>query len=439
MRDLFLLAALLAIAPLTLRSPIIGLLAWIWISLMNPQREVYTFLNAFPLNMVVTVLTALAWAASKERKVVPANLFVVAMIAFAGWTCITTLLALDRPTAYVLWERTMKTIILVLAVATLANTKARIQAVIWAVVVSLGYYAVKGGGFVLVTGGRHAVLGPAASQIEDNNALGLALLVLLPLINYLRMSSGVRFTRFGALGAMGLTLVAVIGTYSRGALLGLGAVLVTLAMRSRIGLVMLLAGALLSTSIVSALPPAWINRMSTIQTADSDESFNGRLAAWKTSLAIAEARPLIGGGFSSVKVKQVVDEFQVPGGLKAPRAAHSIYFEVLGDHGFMGFALYALAIAAAWINTMVALSAARGRPDLAWATQLGRMLQVSMVAYLVSGAALSMAYYDGTLIILALTVALVQVVRAPTAEMIATTTGPKWKQPANQNPVDLAA
>lgn len=439
MRDLFLLAALLAIVPLTFRAPIIGLLAWIWISLMNPQREVYSFLNAFQLNLVVTVLTAAAWAASKERKVVPANPFIVLILIFAGWTCVTTFFALDRPSAYEMWARTMKTIILILAVATLANTKARVQAVVWAVVISLGYYAVKGGGFVLVTGGRHAVLGPANSQISDNNTVGLAMLVLLPLINYVRMTSRVQFTRLGALGAMVLTLAAIIGTYSRGAFLGLGAVVATMAMRSRFGLVLLLTGALLSTSIVSALPPAWVNRMSSIQSADSDESFTGRLSAWRTSFAIAKARPLIGGGFSSVKIKQVIEEFHPPGGLKRPRAAHSIYFEVLGDHGFVGFGLYYLAVVAAWINTMVALNAAKGRPDLAWATHLGRMLQVSMVAYLVGGAALSMAYYDGTLIILALTVSLVQAVRSPTAEMIAAASGPKWKQPSNRRPVDLAA
>src|ERR1700751_946033 len=124
MRDLFLLAAILAIVPLTFRAPIVGLLAWIWISLMNPQREVYSFLNAFQLNLVVTVLTAVAWAASKERKVVPANPFIVLILIFAGWTCITTFFALDRPSAYEMWVRTMKTFVLVLAVATLANTKA---------------------------------------------------------------------------------------------------------------------------------------------------------------------------------------------------------------------------------------------------------------------------------------------------------------------------
>ena len=113
---------------------------------------------------------------------------VVSLMLFAAWTCVTTAVALDPPSAYVLWDRTIKSIVLALAVVTLANSKGRIQAVTWMVVVSLGYYAVKGGGFTLLTAGQNRVFGPPDSQINDNNTLGLALLMVLPLVNYLRAS-----------------------------------------------------------------------------------------------------------------------------------------------------------------------------------------------------------------------------------------------------------
>lgn len=436
MRDLILLAALMPVVPLTFRFPIIGVLAWIWITLMNPHREVYGFLFGSPLNLPIALLTAVAWLFSRERKSLPLNAFTVALLAFTAWTGLTTALALDPAYSYKLFDRTLKTIILVLMVIMLANTKARIQLVVWAVVISIGYFAVKGGGFVLATAGQNRVFGPEASQIEDNNALGLALLVILPLINYLRMTSRVRVTRFGALGAMGLTLIAIIGTYSRGALVGLAAVAGVMAMRSRFGLVLLLVGGLVATTLPSFMPPAWLNRMSSIQEYDQDNSFNDRVAAWRTSWVIARERPAIGGGFSAVKLDKVVEEFHSPSSLTRGRAAHSIYFEVLGDHGFIGLGLYLIILAAAFGNTILVLNTARNRPDLDWAKHLARMLQVSMAAFVVSGAALSMAYYDGVLLVLGLTAALASVARQPATQELAARAGPKWKQaPAS----DIAA
>ena len=101
---------------------------------------------------------------------------------------------------------------------------------------------------------------------------------------------------------------------------------------------------------------------------------------------------MIGGGFSAVNLDEVAQAFQSPGSLKAGKAAHSIYFEVLGDHGFVGLALYLLILAAAWFNTFTVLRLTRGRPDLDWANRLARTLQVSMIGFLIGGAALSMAY-----------------------------------------------
>ena len=179
------MAVLLGVLPLIFRAPIVGVLVWIWIALMNPQRQVDGFLHGFELNVIVAAITAIAWLASKERKFVPANAFTVSLLVFAAWTGFTTANALDRAFSYELWDRTMKSVILVMLIIMIVNTKARIQAMLWIVVLSLGYYGVKGGGFAVLTGGREHVYGPEQTMIEDNNALGLALIFILPLLDYL--------------------------------------------------------------------------------------------------------------------------------------------------------------------------------------------------------------------------------------------------------------
>lgn len=429
MRDLVLLAALLGITPLIFRAPIIGVLTWIWLSLMNPQREVYGFLAGFGLNFYVAAITIAAWAMSKERKLAPPNLATVALVAFGAWTCVTTYYALDVDYSAVLLDRTLKTIALCLVITLAATTKSRMQGVLWMIAVSLGYYAVKGGGFVVLTGGTHRVFGPDESMIEDNNSLGLALVMLLPLLNYLRVTSERLLVRLGLLAVMALNFVAIIGTYSRGALVALAAAIVVTALRSRSGAAMLVIGALIVGGLVQFMPDSWTERMASIQTYEEDASFAGRTAAWRTSVNIANER-LLGGGFSAVDLDEVAERFYSPGALTDGRAAHSIYFQVIGDHGYIGLALYVLMLGAAVLNTVMVLGLTRDRPELDWANHLARALQVSMAAFLVGGAALSMAYYDGFLILLMLSGALLYVVRQPVR--VASTTGaePAWKQVA---------
>lgn len=419
------LCALLAVCPLILRAPQIGIIAWIWVTLLNPQREVYGFLSGFNFNFYITMLTALGWLVSREKKIVPFNPLAGLLILFGIWACVTTYFALQPSYSQVILERTLKSIVLTIAIITLANRKARIQSVVWILVIALGYYAVKGGGFVLLTGGSHHVYGPANTMIEDNNALGLALVMLLPLLNYLRVTSTVRLTSTAAMAAMGLTLVAIVGTYSRGALLSLAACGVAYAIKSRSGFIPLLLGGMLAISLPSLVPSGWFDRMSTIQSYNEDASFEGRIAAWKTSMEIVRQRPLTGGGFSSTDLDWVVRSFHVPGSLEAGKAAHSIYFEVLGDTGIIGLMLYLLLVASAWFNASYVLSVTRGQPDLDWANKLARMIQISMVGYMIGGAALSMAYYDGFLVMLAVTAALALTVRQPSLQP-AGARRPRW-------------
>ncbi|HEY1928580.1 MAG TPA: putative O-glycosylation ligase, exosortase A system-associated [Caulobacteraceae bacterium] len=410
MRDLVLFAGLLVLLPLLLRNAFIGVLAWIWISLMNPQREVYGLLANFQLNVCVAVLTLLVWALSREQKALPADGFVVFVVLFSLWSCVCTYLALDRQFSLPLWERTMKTMALVLAVAMLARSPARIQAVLWMVVASIGFYAVKGAGFVVLTAGRQKVFGPADSMIADNNNLGLALVVLLPLIGYLRAVSRGALARMAALAMIVLSVVAILGTYSRGALVALIAMASFHALRSRTGMILLAVGAVLAAGLPAIAPASWRDRMATIGHYKEDASFQGRVAAWRTSVDIAKARPLVGGGFAAVESDKVAKLFSSAGSLEHGKAAHSIYFEVLGDTGFVGLALYLAALGSAAVNTVLVLQFAKSRPELDWAKKLARALQTALVAILVGGSALSMAYYDGFLVILALSSCLLWVV-----------------------------
>ena len=81
-------------------------------------------------------------------------------------------------------------------------------------------------------------------------------------------------------------------------------------------------------------------------------------------------------------------------GSRSSLAAHSIYFSVLGEHGWMGLFLFLLILFIAWQTASWIIRQAKGNAELEWLIHLSRMLQVSLVAYCVGGAFLSLSYYD---------------------------------------------
>jgi hypothetical protein len=88
---------------------------------------------------------------------------------------------------------------------------------------------------------------------------------------------------------------------------------------------------------------------------------------------------------------------------------------VLGEHGFIGLGIYLLICAVCWRNLQRVRKLTAEKGEVKWAHDLGFALQVSMVGFLVGGAALPMAYYDGFFTLLAMTTALLRLVQTAAA------------------------
>lgn len=414
MRDIILVLALFSMVPLMLRFPFAGVLVWGWLSLMNPHREVYGFALGQPFNAAIAFLTLMAWAFSKERKAWPNDRLPWMLLALGVWMSFNSMFAPDPDWSWPLWDRTMKILMFVLLLAATAVTKARIHATIWVMVVSLGYFGVKGGVFTIITAGANKVFGPENTIISDNNHLALAIVMLLPLVNYLRMHTGHRLIRLGLGAAMALQVLTVLGSYSRGGMVALAVTAGFFWLRSKHKVGLLIAGGLVIATGLSLMPPAFFQRMDTIQNATEDESFRGRLVSWEVCTRYAIDHFPLGAGFSGTERKPVYNSY-FPG--ETTHAAHSIYFQVLGEHGLPGLILYLLVILRGFLNCRIVIRQTRDRPGYAWAHELANMAGVSLLAFCTGGAALSMAYYDGFLILLVLT----SVLRKMTAPVAART------------------
>ena len=116
----------------------------------------------------------------------------------------------------------------------------------------------------------------------------------------------------------------------------------------------------------------------------------GRINAWKMAYNLACDR-FFGGGFEIYDRTVFALYAPMPDDV---HAAHSIYFQALGEHGFMGLGLYILLAVLTWRKAAWILKATTGMDEFKWAANLARMIQVSMVGFAVGGAFLSLLYYD---------------------------------------------
>lgn len=390
MRDLLITLIVFGSIPFILRRPYIGILMWSWLSYMNPHRLAYGFAYDMPFAQVIAITIFMAFIFNKDRQSIPFSGTVVVWVLFLIWASLTTYFAIYPDFAAEQYIRIIKIQIFTFLTMALITNQDRINKLIWVIALSIGFYSIKGGIFTIMTGGSFRVWGPAGSFIEDNNELALACLMVIPLMYYLMVQLNNRWFKYAMGGAIFLSLASVIGSQSRGALIAIAAVLGFYWLKTKSKFV----SAFVILFIVAAgwnfMPTSWHERMDTIGNYEEDASAMGRINAWIYSINIANDR-LLGGGFSSWSTNTYA--------VYSPDAelvvvAHSIYFNVLADHGWIGLILFLLVLIFTWNNLSRIIKRTRGDPVMSQQNLLARMLQISFIAYLTGGAFLSLSYFD---------------------------------------------
>jgi probable O-glycosylation ligase (exosortase A-associated) len=408
MRDLLVALLVFGSVPFTLVRPYIGILVWTWLSLMSPHRMTYGFAYDLRVAMIVGVTTIAAWLFSREPKRPPLSAPVVLLFLFMVWISVCTVFAINQDAAFMKWNQVIKILAMTFVAMCMLQDRERINQMVWVMAVSLGFYGFRGGIFTVLTGGNYRVWGPPETFIEDNNQLALALVMILPLIWYLYTNAKQRWVQLGLLGAAGCTAVAIAGTYSRGGALGLAIILGYLWLKSRYKVVTFIAAVVVVVGALAFLPEQWYGRMNTIQNYDQDMSVRGRFDAWTFAWRLALERPITGGGFSVFYDGPLFMRL-VPEAITF-RNAHSIYFEVLGESGFVGLGLFILLGLSSLLTAASIIRLTRKKPEFDWARNLAAMCQVSLVGYASAGAFLNLGFFDLYYYIIALVVVVKAVV-----------------------------
>jgi probable O-glycosylation ligase (exosortase A-associated) len=397
-RDLVVAITILSSLPFCFLQPWIGVLVWSWIGYMNPHRLTWDFAYHQPWAMMVAIatLTGLLFA-GRDRKPVPRTAAVYLLIALWAVFVVSTFGAFEPKDAWDQLDKVSKILLITFVTMVLFRDPVKIRYLLYVIALSIGFFGLKGGIWALATGGGNMVLGPPESFIAGNTEIGLAIIMVIPLLLLLSRHEPRHWARVGLRVMMGFSVVAVLFTYSRGAVLGLGVILPLMFLKSRMRMLILplaLVAALFGQAVVeSVFPERWLARMGTVQTYERDRSANMRLNSWIVSFRLARDYPFFGAGFrpfsAAVYLTYSPDEKW-----NTLQDSHSIYFQVMAEHGFVGFGLYVGVIAATLLALRGIMWRTRRRPALKFYFDCAQMIEVSLLGFLTAGAFLSMSYFD---------------------------------------------
>ena len=409
MRDYLLLAIVFAGVPISIFRPWIGILYYYWIGIMNPHQLTWGIANQFSVAQYIAIATLLGFLFCKDQKNLRLGLLGTLLVLFCVQFTLTTVTAVEPIAARLEWQRSAKIFLMTIVMIPLMRDPKRLRYLFMVVVGSLAFFGVKGGIFTL-RGGRGHVWGPENSFIYGNNEIGLALNMILPFLFFLGLYESRRWLRYLYFGSFFSSIFAVIGTNSRGALLGLMAAMVATVTtcifatnKRAIGIVLTVVCLAAGLQFASQ---EWMDRMSTIENYEEDGSAMGRINAWWVAYRLALDRPFVGGGFGAFTPEMFYKYAPEP---EDHHDVHSIYFEVLGEQGFVGLFIFT-SILLVTFKTLLKLSRiSRQIPGLEWMRKYALMLGCGIFSYMVNGLTLGLAYFDLFWLYISMTICMKQI------------------------------
>lgn len=403
MRDAVLMAITLICSLVALRRPFVGLVAFISYGLLAPQALTWSFALAFPHSAVIALCTIIGFVVTSERKKVPASREVVLLLALWGLFGVSTIFAIEPDSAAVKLVWVSKILLMVFLSMALINDEERIHVVLRAIALSLGFYALKGAFFFLRTGGEGMVEAPEGSFLSANNSLGAALVINLPIAYYLLRLEVNPWFRWVLKIIVGATYVAVLGTFSRGAWVALGAVTAFILLKTERKLIVVAIGSLVMMVAVVLLPDfssissdRLSSRMQTFENIEEENSAQQRFWNWEFCKRVGLEHPFSGGGFDYYSLDayaRYYPEFLTkwPGKVWS---CHSSWLTIWGEHGIPAFCVWVGLLLSAFMSIRWIRLQIRREKGLAWFRPLPSMLEASFIGFAVAGSFVDFAYFD---------------------------------------------
>lgn len=411
MRDLAFIAFLGALFGLGFRRPFLFVLTYVYIDIVSPQRLTYLLLNSVPISLIAVSLAVGSWLLFDDKRDVrlaPRQGLILLLLVYCGATTLTADFPVD---AVGKWEWVWKALAFAIFLPLTLRTKLRIEALLLFMILSASSIVIVGGIKTLASGGGYGELNLMVSNnsgLYEGSIISTVAICIIPLILW--------FTRHGTIfkpdwrvkifcyALVFACLLIPVGTSARTGLLCIGLLALLMLRDAKRRLIFLALIAAAPVVALPFLPQSFLARMDTIRTYKGDSSASTRVAVWQWTIDYAKTHPF-GGGFEAYRGNHVrYDRIVVEGDknnqvikraleVDKSRAYHSSYFEMLGEQGYPGLALWLL-INLIGVVRMEVLRwrYLRGDPETLWAGQLASGLQMAHLIYMLGGAFVGIAF-----------------------------------------------
>ncbi len=413
MLNLFLTAFVAAFLAAGVRRPFLFVLAFAYIDIVAPQKVSWGFLQMIPISLIAFVGAVTSWAVAENKDGIrfsPRQFVLLLLLIYCGLTTRTA----DFPEdALEKWTWVWKALVFAMFLPLTLRTRLRIEAFTLIMVLSVGVIVIGGGIKTLAGGGGYGEL-----KLLVNDNTGLYEGSIISTVAVCVMPLALWLARYGtifkpgwlvwlfALGICFSCLLMPVGTQARTGLICV-AVLGLMMLRS-VKRPMLYIGAMTGLALIAIplLPQSFTERMNTIRNHQSDQSASTRVAVWKWTIEYAKTHPF-GGGFEAYRQNVLsYDTVQAENAgdnntaietqriEERGRAYHSSYFEMLGEQGYPGLALWLLLHILGVVHMeVIRRSYAKDKSqELGWVTPLADALQQAQIVYLFGGAFVGIAF-----------------------------------------------
>lgn len=430
MRDLAILSLLLGLLAVSFRRPWMLTFAYLYVDLTQPQRLGYSWMGNAPISFIFAAL-ALSGFFLERRKNLRFSYVQAATLSVIAWFTLSYLWsAIPDDEWWFKWDSAWKSMIFAVFLPFIITTRRRLDAVVSLVVLAIGMVSGNAALKTLAGGGGYdnlAMIVATNKGIYESSTASTLAVAIIPLAFYLaRYSPLVPKARLWqtapwAVGAAGV--LTTVGTEARTGLICLAAMAIMTVWTVKRKMLVAAGLAVLVVVATPFLPKSFIERMGTIATYQQDVSAAGRTEVWKWTWGYVIDHPL-GGGFTMFRLNKI--EIDIP--KYAPdsktligytrvkqeaRAFHSSYFEVLGELGFVGLALWLSIIGATQFGLFRLRARLEGTAsEEAWIPALSRALAQAMLIYLVGALFVGIAFQTALYTLIGISTALVHYVAA---------------------------
>ena len=414
MLNLFLTVFVVGFLAAGIKRPFLFVLAYTYIDIVAPQKVTWGFLAVVPVSLIAFAFATLAWMAADDKNGIrfsPRQFVMLLLMIYCGLTTSSA----DFPVeAAEKWGWVWKALIFAIFLPLTLRTKLRIEALALVMVLSIGVIVIGGGIKTIASGGGG--YGELKLLVNDNTGLyegsiiSAVAICVIPLALWLaRYGTIFKPSWMVTLFAWGICFACIlmpIGTQARTGLICVAVLGVMMLRSTKKRMTYISCVVIAGLVALPLLPHSFTERMSTIGNHQSDQSASTRLEVWKWTIEYAKSHPF-GGGFDAFRQNEVSyetvksdqtgsnnAEVQTQRIVEKGRAYHSSYFEMLGEQGYPGLALWLLLhVMGVMQMEMLRRRYAKNPPEgFAWVTPLADALQQAQIVYLIGGAFVGIAF-----------------------------------------------